>query len=215
MEAIALLCTLHADGPATLVRLRGSGCHGLEQVESLPLDELASLLRGSPKRAQRFQLEARLLRERLAEQEDEPGTGDDAVVATPARGVEEPAPASAERRPVVAQLLERWREEDRLDPPRPAPEPAFGPESDDDAANAAGLPLAEARIDGLGVSARARLDAACIATVEELTDAEPFALSRRTGIAYTQLLRLQFLARRVVGERPDPAPADAASGPFA
>ena len=70
MEALALLCTLHADGPATLQRLRRGGCPDLAAVEALPAEELARLVGISASAARRLAREAALLRERLA-----PGAG--------------------------------------------------------------------------------------------------------------------------------------------
>ncbi len=66
MEALALLCTLHADGPATLQRLRRGGCADLAAVEALPAEELARLVGVSASAARRLAREACLLRERLA-----------------------------------------------------------------------------------------------------------------------------------------------------
>lgn len=65
MEALALLCTLHADGPATLQRLRRGGCPDLAAVEALPAEELARLVGISASAARRLAREAALLRERL------------------------------------------------------------------------------------------------------------------------------------------------------
>ena len=66
MEALALLCTLHADGPATLQRLRRGGCADLAAVEALPAEELARLVGVSASAARRLAREAGLLRVRLA-----------------------------------------------------------------------------------------------------------------------------------------------------
>lgn len=65
MDAMALLCTLHADGPATLKRLRQSGCASLDTLCALDDARLASMLATTPASARRLQREAELLRERL------------------------------------------------------------------------------------------------------------------------------------------------------
>ncbi|MEO2236906.1 MAG: hypothetical protein ABGW95_01485, partial [Candidatus Poseidoniia archaeon] len=43
MDALALLCTLHADGPATLKRLRRAGCTSLERLDAFEPEELELL----------------------------------------------------------------------------------------------------------------------------------------------------------------------------
>lgn len=65
MDAIALLCTLHADGPSTLKRLRQAGCTTLDSLCALDDTRLASMLATTPASARRLQREAELLRERL------------------------------------------------------------------------------------------------------------------------------------------------------
>ncbi|MBI5363800.1 MAG: hypothetical protein HZA53_11525 [Planctomycetes bacterium] len=62
---MALLCTLHADGPATLKRLRQAGCATLEALERLDAERAAQILACTPASARRLQREARGLRERL------------------------------------------------------------------------------------------------------------------------------------------------------
>lgn len=65
MDAMALLCTLHADGPATLKRLRQAGCATLDAVVALDSERLGALVPCTPAAARRLQKEARTLRERL------------------------------------------------------------------------------------------------------------------------------------------------------
>jgi len=61
MDALALLCTLHADGPATLKRLRRAGCTSLERLDAFEPEELAGLLEVEPSVARRLRREARAL----------------------------------------------------------------------------------------------------------------------------------------------------------
>lgn len=65
MDALALLCTLHADGPSTLKNLRQAGCGSLEAIESMEEERLSQVLGAPPAVARRFVREARHLRERL------------------------------------------------------------------------------------------------------------------------------------------------------
>jgi len=65
MDALALLCSLHADGPSTLKNLRQAGCGSLEAIESMEEESLSRVLGGPPAVARRFAREARHLRERL------------------------------------------------------------------------------------------------------------------------------------------------------
>jgi hypothetical protein len=65
MESLALLCTLHADGPASLRRLRRAGCDSIAHLERLAPGELASILEVPPAVARRLGREARGLSARL------------------------------------------------------------------------------------------------------------------------------------------------------
>jgi len=88
MEALALLCTLHADGPATLRRLRRAGCGSLEQLEAYEPEHLASLLEVAPAVARRLGKEARVLAGRLDpvfEDREEGGEQDAAPLSPPAQ----------------------------------------------------------------------------------------------------------------------------------
>jgi len=82
MDTLALLCNLHADGPATLQRLRRSGCESLGSLRRLDATRLAQTLAWSEHAAERFLREAALLHERVD------GTG--------VEGELEPAPQEAE-----------------------------------------------------------------------------------------------------------------------
>jgi hypothetical protein len=144
MDAMALLCTLHADGPATLKVLRQSGCASLAEIESMGEESLARLLGGPPAAARRFAREARHLRERLGqgmlEREEPPaesrasvpGSSAPASAETdpsappgdiPATGIllsskpeaEEDASPDREERDVVEVVLDTWRARDLED----------------------------------------------------------------------------------------------------
>jgi hypothetical protein len=133
MDAMALLCTLHADGPATLKRLREAGCASIEATLALDADRLARLLDSTPAAARRFQREAGHLGERLdtgflereprpaetrspelAEVRAEARAAD--VVAKPAQPPASPLHAKPvigyRDRRIVEQVLRAWRERD-------------------------------------------------------------------------------------------------------
>jgi len=65
MDSLALLCNLHADGPATLQRLRRAGCESLVTLLHLEPSDLALQLDWNERLAERFLREAALLAERL------------------------------------------------------------------------------------------------------------------------------------------------------
>jgi len=80
MDAMALLCNLHADGPTTVDCLRRAGCATLEDVRSLSPERLAEILDASPAAARRFLREVEILSERIGmeplerEEPDRPAT---------------------------------------------------------------------------------------------------------------------------------------------
>jgi hypothetical protein len=67
MDAMALLCNMHADGPATIKLLRRAGYTTLADIARAKHERLADLLGVSPPYARRFVREARLLAERTGE----------------------------------------------------------------------------------------------------------------------------------------------------
>jgi hypothetical protein len=77
MDAMALLCMLHANGPATLKTLRQAGCSSLETIETMEEERLSKVLGAPAAAARRFAREARHLRERLGQgildREESPG----------------------------------------------------------------------------------------------------------------------------------------------
>ncbi len=65
MNAMALLCNLHAAGPVTLRRLRCAGLHSIAQLEDVSEEELAKIMNGPVSLARRFVREAHQLSGRL------------------------------------------------------------------------------------------------------------------------------------------------------
>ena len=113
MDAMALLCMLHADGPSTLKSLRQAGCSSLESIEGMEEHRLSKLLGGPPAAARRFAREARHLRERLGV--DHPGGGildrEESVVETlppPLTVIADPEPLASrpELEPVAGDFVD-------------------------------------------------------------------------------------------------------------
>jgi hypothetical protein len=144
MDAMALLCTLHADGPATLKRLRQAGCTSIESVKEIGSDRLAELLGTTPAGARRFSREAEHLCRRLdvgflereAPSSASPATGlapSEMLPSETAAGSGAPrAPLGHRDQRIVEQVLEAWRKrdsEDRSHAPEPGARHAHGPRS--------------------------------------------------------------------------------------
>ena len=90
MDPLALLCNLHGDGPATLHRLRRSGCDTLAGLGGRPAAKLAPVLGWEESRVERFLREADHLSERLGESLlDDDGHGVEAPVERTALGEED------------------------------------------------------------------------------------------------------------------------------
>ncbi len=88
IDNMALLCTLHADGPKTLRLLREAGCTDLKKLAMLGPNRLAKLLRLTPATARRFLREAGLLGVRV----DETLEREEVMYAPAARADEVKAP---------------------------------------------------------------------------------------------------------------------------
>ena len=115
MDGLALLCTLHADGPSTLKRLRRAGLAGLDELLEQPAPELAELLDVSPPAARRMLREARLLSQRVGPELDVEEAGADAPPGLLVGGVgggdelpmDLPVPGGSELDRCDRSLLER------------------------------------------------------------------------------------------------------------
>ncbi|MEM6674328.1 MAG: hypothetical protein AAF726_15895, partial [Planctomycetota bacterium] len=69
MDALALLCTLHADGPTSLKQLRARGCGDIQALVARSVDHVAEDLGVERSAARRLLREARLLVERIGDGE--------------------------------------------------------------------------------------------------------------------------------------------------
>jgi hypothetical protein len=180
MDALALLCTLYGDGPATLERLREAGCASLEGLEELEPEELARVLGLAPPAAERFLRESRLLFERIGGgvlEDEEPQNGEHALAAL--------APDGSVRSPV------------------PDPMPGNGRRGRRGAGAApshAGSALRPDAIDGLDEELCARLRQQGIDSLESLARAQSLELSQDLEVGLTRIMRWQFLARRHLQE---------------
>lgn len=190
MDALALLCTLHADGPATLRRLHRSGCSSLQGLETFSPEELADLLTVEPAAARRLAREARLLRARIDD-----GVLDREESAVPADRVApvaagtSGAPLAAGDRALLGRVLERWRERDGSEP-APEPPAAIPP--------APRPRLSPGAVDGLDAVGAEALAAAGIGTLADLADADPLEIARLLGASFARARRVQYLAARRV-----------------
>jgi hypothetical protein len=180
MDALALLCTLYGDGPATLERLREAGCASLEGLEELEPEELARILGLAPLAAERFLRESRLLFERIGGgvlEDEEPQNGEHAGAA--------PAPDGSIRGPVPSPISSNGRR---------------GRRGAGAAPSRAGSALRPDAIDGLDEELCARLRQHGIDSLESLARAQSLELSQDLEVGLTRVMRWQFLARRHLEE---------------
>lgn len=208
MDALALLCNLHGDGPATLAALRGIGCEDLSGLELLGESLLADLLDRDSDQVQRFLREARVLRERIGDEEPaerdllEPLPRQEPEPLEPLEVGPEPkaGPEEGGSGPVVEAVLELWHSMASEDEPT------------------SGL-LAEVQLSGLTAEQVVSLARAGVRTLDELAGSDAMALSEETGLAFTHLEHLGFLARRAGGRAGEPVheslPDGGSAGPFA
>lgn len=221
MDAMALLCTLHADGPVSLRRLRESGCASFDDLASLAPERAAQILAISPSAARRLLRMAEGLRERVGDEilereevlhpaakaanADEMAAGtapsgavwDGAVSNGGAEASEENPGTLAEcDRALVERVVERWREREQdaeASSVAPAFAAAFEPASD----------LCPGVIDGLDEAQRGVLLEAGFNTLDDVAEGDATEIARTCGISYSQVRRIQFLARRVLAARAD------------
>ncbi len=247
MDALALLCNLYGDGPATLKRLRSAGCTSCEALGELEAGELAEILDASPPAARRFLREARVLLERVdargLEQEESPPLARDPEPTTSIEDPTSPEPLAAEppeeappevgaaddvtaplidaaddvaaplidaaddvAAPLIDKVLQTWRERDARggvehDVEFDAADEVLSSAELEEQGRAIGTPLRPRIVDGLDSGWCGRLRSQGIHTLEGLAGAEALALSEAVCVGLTQLMRFQFLARRLLSER--------------
>lgn len=230
MDAMALLCNMHADGPATIKLLRRAGFASLSDITRARHERLADLLGVSPAYARRFVREARLLGNRMGENVfdvEESAELDAGEAPLAAASSPSPVDESASR-----FELSEVPAETRLGVPHaPSPETARfrihaalfatqpgndaemrGPARADTPATSAnparvlpaqGTALRRGLIEGLDASWCDRLVAQGILTLETLVDAPGMKLAKRLGVPLTDLMDLQVLAGRELALQAD------------
>jgi hypothetical protein len=230
MDALALLCNLHADGPLTLQRLRRTGLETLESLLELDADELADRIGWEERLSERFLREAWCLSERLEEGllDREDGESDQSELEASGyqdAGADDQDDADeaesldhAAAEPEVERVLGAWRDLDEEDPPPPAELPpaqegyllpagrAGGTRG---ALASSGTPAAPGAATGgleelpeIDDALRARMVALGITSLDALAGARDLDLARGLELGYTRVARLQFLARRSLAARP-------------
>ncbi len=235
MDALALLCNLHADGPTTLHHLRTGGCESILDVMELDTEELEALLGWSERAILRFRREAAVLAERLEEGILESTAEEDFSAERVAddrsghRGRAE-LPEDEDVRGNEKELLETWAALDEGSPPEEPDEPADPLELEEvPEEETPRRPLTPEACEGLTAEAVDRLARIGIETLDDLADGDTLEVSTHLGIGYTRVARLQFLARRhlaslegattreveVIPANPPSGDRLEASGPFA
>jgi hypothetical protein len=191
MDALALLCNLYGDGPATLRRLREAGCATFASLERIAPDDLAVILASSPVAARRFQREARLLLERA---------GEDAEGET----FEETPDATETHDAVLERAISAWRELDsKSDATATATDDERDPRADRRRAAVESAdretPLRPDLFDGFDADTCAKLRVIGIESAEDLVACDGLDLASAVDLPFTRLIRFQALARRMLG----------------
>ena len=216
MDTLALLCNLHAEGPATLQRLRRTGCESLASLLSLESPDLATRLDWTERMAERFLREAALLAERL----DEDVTWSREVESDEEADLdvrdEEPEPAFASEQEAgelsalesaveteeVEIVLGAWRELDRVAPPEPPADYVLPRPAEARVLELPNRALDQVRIDGLTPALVRRLADVGVLSLRGLAEAGDLELARKIPLPYTRLRHLQFLAARELAALP-------------
>lgn len=226
MDALALLCTIHADGPSTLARLRAAGVASLADVAACEPASLAQALRAGAAQARRFQREAEGLAARLdAETPGRPAPARKAPRRAPSSKVDKPAPVPAAPEAsapatdagprTLEDVLARWRTldgqnlADELPAKRAAPATEAASVSSERTEPAcAAMTLSAGALDGIDERAAALLAGCGVTTLEALAHCDPLAAAAGTGLAYTSLVRWRGLAARSLRAAPRLSPAE-------
>lgn len=202
MDALALLCTLHADGPKTARRLRLAGAHNLGALHRMPLGELAEALDRELPDAERFLREADVLGARTGDAALEEEAPDD-----PARL--EPAPAPARPRVEPADLMQVDEASTATTPEptehvlqryviNPLIRPIKGGLRVRRISSSSGSRLRAGLLSGLDREACERLAISGVRTAEDLSKASGLDLALELGWAYDRVFHLKKEASHYV-----------------
>lgn len=213
MDALALLCNLHADGPFTLQRLRRAGCDSLAALLEVDAGVLGQHVDGGERGAERFLREAQVLAERLegeveadfedVDLEDEPEQDELPLDVDEEEGEDEDLESDE---PIeeswhaaeVDEVLATWRDRDREEPPEEprdfvVPRPEWTP--------AQNPPLDQLHLDGVEAGLAHRLAEHGVITLKGLVESSPLELARDLGVGFTRVKHIQFLAQREAERR--------------
>lgn len=234
IDRLALVCTLHADGPKTLRLLREAGCTTLDKLRDLEPKNLAKILGLTPASARRLLREVDLIRDRL----DQPDLEREEVMYPPgeeAAGVK-PAPpglfvleptdeprlpprAELELRDrrLLDQVVDRWRREDERVREERAEWASDEEQEEEDEVSTEPVVeitaypprdlLRPGELSGLDESVCEALFRGGIASLEELATCPIDELVERSSLSFTRARTLQFLAGRRLASTSEPEPA--------
>ena len=227
MDALALFCNLHGNGPQTLAALREVGCQRLQDIRALDADTLGSILDRDASGVALFVRESEVLALRVE------GEAAPELVPLIPHVVPEVPHVAREPEPSIQRPVEAppsppvfWGAGRKVSekvaslasPPRPLAGPVAaavlelwntldgGPVESPEATSAPQAEpvdeapsrgLAQAELNGLTPSQIDALARVGINTVDALAEADPLYLSKRTNLPYTHLAHLAFLARRI------------------
>ena len=224
MDTWALLCTLHADGPASLQRLRAAELSSIDDILGCSVEMTADVLGLSMAQARRFHREARILAMRMdtegldreermyprsasVEAPYNQPAAQGSTMAQPAsmtstmtqpepgRGCTDDMREKPDIAAILAPVMERWKEEDLKDAAT-MEEPTTTSVSRTMTATSCTPDV----LDGVDQPLRDALRAAGFATLTSLAEVEPLELSRATGRTYSEACRVSFLAKRALEE---------------
>jgi len=215
MDALALLCTLHADGPATWRRLRDHGCQSLPELARFEPAELSEIIGGTIASAKRFLREARHLGERSGSgwlEREEPLVAAPVSISPPAAAPEltEEALLPVRDQEILDNVLRAWREEDTKQFADEVPEAQPAPQAQP-VAHSGQHALEPNLVDGLSELVCERLHLEDVHTLEQLLAADLGALALRSGLGYSRLYRWRSLAERFLRSAPAAEPAERVS----
>lgn len=207
MDALALFCNLHGNGPQTLAALREVGCQRLQDIKTLDAETLGTILGRDVSGVTRFVRESDVLALRVE--------GEAAPELVPQAPPSVPQPEALPSPPVFWTAGRQVSEKvaNLASPPRPLAGPVAtavmelwntldgGPVESVADSKAQDEPdsraLALAQLNGLTPEQIDALARVGIDTVDALAEADPLYLSKRTKLPYTHLAHLAFLARRI------------------
>ena len=214
MDTLALLCTLHADGPASIHRLRTADLGSIDDVLGCSVETTAEVLGLSMAQGRRFHREARMLAMRTEgeglDREESMYPGGVAAELAAAQAVMKSVPVTSTRadpvepaqktsKPdiasILAPVLERWEKEETsgTDVQRGDAECAETVEATSSAPTSA-APVES--LDGVDGELSKALVAAGYGTLEAIDGVDPLALSRAINRPYSEACRVLFLAKR-------------------